>query len=114
MSDLQVNPFLHRGTITIPTSDTVSTGTQVLTEAQSCLTTHIVLTTPAMEDTDSTLMQITNASDAVFFTSGTKAESTTTTTGSQIVTVAGDKIVMTAEGTQSAARAIVYELRGHR
>ena len=110
MADKQYNVESIKGTITIPTSDTVTKGTAVLGEING-LTTTIFLTTPAMEDTDSTLMQIANSSDAVFFTSGTKAESATSVIGSQVAIVPGDKVVMTAEGTQSAARSIVYDIR---
>lgn len=114
MSDLQLNPLVYRGTITIPTSDTVSTGTQTLTEAQACRTHHLIFTTPDMQDTDSTAMSIVNASNETFFSSGTKAESTTTSVGSQVILISGDKVIMTAEGTQQAARAITYEIRGQR
>jgi len=99
-----------KGTITIPTSDTVLAGTATLGEVNG-ITHTIILTTPAMEDTDSTLMQIANSNGAVFFTSGTKAESSTSVIGSQVAVVPGDKIIMTAEGTQSAAAAIVYDIR---
>jgi len=114
MSDLQLNPFAHRGTITIPTSDTVTTGTQVLGPGAQGKTTHMILVTPAMEGTDSTKMEIQTTNSEVFFNSGTKAESGTTSTGSEVILVPNDEVVMTAEGTQSAARDIIYEIRGNR
>jgi hypothetical protein len=110
MADKIYNVESIKGTITIPASDTVTTGTATL-GAVNGLTNTIFFTTPAMEDTDSTNMQIVNSSDAAFFTSGTKAESTTSVIGSQVAIVEGDKIVMTAEGTQSTAAAITYDIR---
>jgi len=114
MSDLQLNPFAHRGTVRIVTSDTVTTGTQTLPLGAEGKTTHFILTTPDMEGSDSTLMEVKNSNDETFFSSGTKAESATTSTGSEVILVASDKIVMTAEGTQSANVDIVYEIRGNR
>ena len=110
MSDKTYNVESFKGTVVIPTSDTVVTGTQVIGEVNG-LTHTIFLTTPAMEDTDSTAMTITNSADATFFNSGTKAESATSVVGSQVPIVKGDKIVMTAEGTQSASRSVVFDIR---
>jgi hypothetical protein len=110
MADKTFNVESLKGTITFPASDTVSTGTQVI-GAVNGVTKTIILTTPAMEDTDSTNMQIVNSSDAAFFTSGTKAQSTTSVIGSEVAIVQGDKIVMTAEGTQSTANAVVFDIR---
>ena len=69
------------------------------------------MTTPAMEGTDSTEMTIVNSSDAGFYASGTKAESATSVVGSEVGIIPGDKIVVTAEGTQSAAVDIVFDIR---
>lgn len=110
MADKAYNVESFKGTVTIPTSDTVSTGTQTIGQVNG-LTKTIFFTTPAMQDTDSTQMTIVNSSDAVFFDSGTKAESTTSIIGSEVGIVPGDKIVFTAEGTQSAARAIAFDIR---
>ena len=110
MADKQYNVESFKGTIGIPASDTVSTGTQVIGQVNG-VTQTIFFTTPDMEDTDSTAMTITNSSGAIFFNSGTKAESTTSIVGSQVGIIPGDKIVMTAEGTQSAARAIAFDIR---
>jgi hypothetical protein len=110
MADKAYNVESFKGTITIPTSNTVTTGTQVI-GAVNGVTKTIFFTTDDMQDTDSTAMTITNSSDAVFFNSGTKAESTTSIIGSEVGIVPGDKIVMTAEGTQSAARSIVFDIR---
>jgi hypothetical protein len=103
MADKTFNVESLKGTITFPASDTVSTGTQVI-GAVNGVTKTIILTTPAN-------MQIVNSSDAAFFTSGTKAQSTTSVIGSEVAIVQGDKIVMTAEGTQSTANAVVFDIR---
>ena len=110
MADKIYNVESIKGTVTIPLSNTVTTGTAVLGEVNG-LTNTIFFTTPDTQDTDSIAMTIVNSSDAVFFNSGTKAESTTSVIGSQVAIVPGDKIVMTAEGTQSAARAVTYDIR---
>jgi len=110
MSDKQYTVESFKGTITIPTSDTVSTGTQVI-GAVNGLTQHISVTPPEMEGTDSTLMEIVNAEDATYFSSGTVAEKVTTVVGSAVGIVPGDKIVMTAEGTQSANVDIAFDIR---
>ena len=110
MADKQNNVESFKGTITIPTSDTVSTGTQVIGQVNG-MTKNIFITPPEMEGTDSTEMTIVNASDAGFFASGTVAENTTTVVGSEVLIIPGDKIVMTAEGTQSANVAIAFDIR---
>lgn len=110
MSDKQYNVESFKGTITIPTSDTVTTGTQVIGQVNG-VTQTIFFTTPNMEGTDSTNMQIVNSADVAFFTSGTKAESATSVIGSQVAIVPGDKIVMTAEGTQSANVGVAFDIR---
>lgn len=110
MADKQYNVESLKGTITFPASDTVSTGTQVIGQVNG-ITQTIFFTTPAMEDTDSTLMEIVNASDNAFFSSGTVAQSTTTVVGSQVAIIPGDKIVMTAEGTQSTANDVTFDIR---
>lgn len=110
MSDKTYNVESLKGTITIPTSDSVTTGTAVLGETNG-LTKTIFFTTPDMEGSDSTNFQIVNSSGYAFMTSGTKAESTTTILGTSVAIIPGDKIVVTAEGTQSADVAIVYDIR---
>jgi len=110
MADKTYNVESFKGTITIPASDTVSTGTQTIGQVNG-VTKTVIFTTPDMQDTDSTAMTIVNASDVAFFSSGTKAESTTSVIGSEVGIIPGDKIVMTAEGTQSAARAISFDIR---
>ncbi len=110
MSDKTYNVDSIKGTITIPTSNTVTTGTVTL-EGINGLTNNVIFTTANMEATNSTNFQIVNSSDQAILTSGTKAESTTFVLGTQVALVDGDKIVVTAEGTQSAARAITYDIR---
>jgi len=110
MADKAYNVESFKGTITIPASDTVSTGTQTIGNVNG-VTKTIFLTTPNMEDTDSTAMTIVNSSGATFFNSGTKAESATSVIGSEVGIVLGDQIIMTAEGTQSAAKAVAFDIR---
>ena len=110
MADKSYNVESFKGTITIPLSNTVVTGTQTIGQVNG-VTKTIFFTTPDMQDTDSTAMTIVNSSDATFFNSGTKAESTTSIIGSEVGIVPGDKIVMTAEGTQSAAKAVAFDIR---
>jgi hypothetical protein len=110
MADKTYNVESLKGTVTIPTSDTVTTGTQVI-DVVNGVTKTLFFTTPNMEDTDSTKMEITNSAGAVFFNSGTKAESATSVIGSEVGIVPGDKIVFTAEGTQSASKAISFDIR---
>ena len=99
-----------RGTVTIPTSDTVTAATASIEVNGKLL--GATFTTANMEDTDSTLFTLTDEYGQVTYTSGTKAESTTFR-----AVVAGTtalwgttKVIMTAEGTQSANRAVPYML----
>jgi hypothetical protein len=52
-----------------------------------------------------------NSAGAAFVDSGTVAESLTTILGTSVGIVGGDKIICTAQGTQSANRAITYDIR---
>ena len=110
MSDKQYNVQSLKGTITIPTSDTVTTGTTTLDNING-VTDSVVFTTANMEGSDSTNFEVVNSDDKALITSGTKAESTSFVLGTAVGLVSGDKIVVTAEGTQSAARDIVYDIR---
>jgi len=110
MSDKQYNVDSLKGTVTVATSDTTTTGTVVLGEVNG-LTNNIFFTTPDMEGSDSTNFQIVNSSGVAFMTSGTVAESTTTVLGTTVAIVKGDKIIATAEGTQSASVDITYDIR---
>ena len=110
MADKTYNIDSIKGTITVPTSDTVTTGTVTLGEVNG-VTKTIFFTTPDTEDTDSINFQIVNSSGAAFVESGTKAESTTTVMGTEVALVKGDKIIVTAQGTQSADAAITYDIR---
>ena len=110
MSDKTYNVESLKGTITIPTSDTVTTGTLTLDNING-VTNSVIFTTADMQGTDSTNFQIVNSSDQALITSGTKAESSTFILGTTVALVTGDKIVVTAQGTQSANRAIPYDIR---
>ena len=111
MSDKQFNVESIKGTVVIPTSDTVTTGTATLGGPHNGQTQTIIFTTDNMEGADSTNFQIVNSDDKALVTSGTKAESTSFVLGTSVGIVSGDKIVVTAEGTQSADRDIVYDIR---
>lgn len=110
MADKQYNIDSIKGTVTIPTSDTVTTGTVTLGKVEG-VTKTIFFTTPDMDVTDSTNFQIVNSSGAAFMTSGTVAESTTTILGTEVALIEGDKIIVTAQGTQGADAAITYDIR---
>ena len=108
MADKHINMEVNRGTITIPTSDTVSTGTATI--VVNGLGRHVDFTTANMEDTDSTNLVITDAFGGTVFASGTKAESTTFSIGSIFPLQGTMNIVAVAEGTQSGARVVPYGL----
>ncbi|MBU1092541.1 hypothetical protein KJ836_02650 [Patescibacteria group bacterium] len=110
MSDKTYNVESRKGTVTIPTSTTVTTGTVTLEDING-LTNQIFFTTPSMTGTDTPKLQIVNSAGAVFMDSGTVAESVTTILGTQVALVSGDKMIATASGTQSAAADIVYDIR---
>lgn len=110
MSDKHYNVESIKGTVTIPTSDTVVSGTVVLGEING-LTNQIFFTTPSMTGTDTPKIQLANSSGAVYFDSGTVAESVTTVKGTQVAIVPGDKLIATASGTQAADAAITYDIR---
>lgn len=114
MSDVQFQPYRYRGTVTIPTSDSVTAGTQTLGAGAEGLLKQAILVTADMEDTDSTNFEINNPEGDTYFESGTQAESSTVLIGSEVTIQPDDQVVMTAEGTQSANRSVVYELRGLR
>ncbi len=97
------------GTITIPTSNTVTRGTNTLVNFNG-LVRHVNFTTAAMQDTDSTNFIVTNEFDGTIHASGTVAESTTFSTGTAFPVHGTTTIVAVAEGTQSAARAIPYSI----
>ena len=110
MSDKQFNVESIKGTVTIPTSDTVVAGTVTFGSING-VTKNIFFTTPAMTGTDTPKIQIVNSSGAVFMDSGTVAESVTTVLGTEVAIVEGDKLIATASGTQDADASIVYDIR---
>jgi len=104
MSEKNVNMNRFDGTVTIPTSDTVVAGT--LTTTMNGLARYVEWVTAAMQDTDSSQLSITTQNGGTVFATGTVAESTRFSVGS-IFPVSGTmNLVVTAEGTQSAARAV--------
>lgn len=106
MADKAYNINEQRGTITIPTSDTVTTGTQTI--VVNGLGKWVNFTTANMEDTDSTNLVITDRFGGTVFASGTKAESTTFSIGSEFPLHGTSQVVAIAEGTQSGARTIPF------
>lgn len=105
----ELNVF--QGTITIPTSDTVSTGTNTI--VATGLGRLVTFTTANMEDTDSTNFTIrptSKAANGTVFASGTVAESTTFSIGSVFPMHGTMDVVAVAEGTQSGARSIPYTI----
>lgn len=109
MSDKNFNIVSRDGTVTIATSDTVTTGTNTLVNLNG-LVRQVNFTTANMQDTDSTNFIITNEFGGTLHASGTKAESTTFSTGTVFPVYGTTTIVAVAEGTQSGARAIPYSL----
>lgn len=108
MADKQINVELLAGTIRIVTSDTVSTGTAtIVTNGE---VSHIVLVTPDMEGSDSTNLEVLNENGFTYAETGTSPESTTTSIGTIFPLHGTSSIVVTAEGTQSANRDIVYNI----
>lgn len=110
MADKAYNVEIFKGTITIPASDTVSTGTVSFPDT-SGVTKVMVWSTANMEDTDSTAFAIVTPFGKTIYSSGTLAESTNTISTTEVPVRFGDKIVATAEGTQSASRALTFEVR---
>lgn len=92
------------GTISIPLSETVTSGT--LTSGFNGLMRHITITTPAMEVTGTATVNILDAAGGTLYTQA-QDEGLTTTYGSIVPVLTTMKFVAVANGTQSAARSIV-------
>jgi len=109
MADRYYQIDVRSGTVVIPTSDTVTTGTN--TEVLEGQAQWIEMSTPAMQATDSTKIElVTSVLGGTIFTSGTKAESTVSQIGSVFPLYGTMKVVATAEGTQAAAKSIGYTI----
>jgi len=108
MSDKQHNVVSRVGTITIVTSDTVTTGTA--TEVMNGEAKFVEFTTAAMQDTDSTDISIVLSEGGTVYASGTVAESTGFSNGTVFPVFGTHDIVATAEGTQSGNREIPYNI----
>ena len=106
MSDKQVNVDIRRGTIVIPTDNTILAGTN--SEVINGLCRWIEWVSDNMEDSDSTLLEIMSGESGTLYTSGTIAESTRTTIGTVFPMQGTISLVATAQGTQSGARDIPY------
>lgn len=110
MADKNRNIEINVGTITIPTSDTVTKGTvQAALNGQASL---VTFSTPDMQATNSTLLEVVvpKSPAGTVFSSGTKAESSSFSIGSSFPLYGNVNIVATAEGTQAAAKAITYTI----
>jgi len=101
----------YKGTIQIPTSDTVTTGTAANT--LNGMGRGVTILPDNMEDTDSTKIELINSTGGAVFASGTKAESVASYVGSEFPMDTSMNWVVTAEGTQSGNRDIVYEVHYH-
>lgn len=108
MADKSHNVNSRRGTITIVTSDTVTTGTN--TQLVNGLGRWVDFTTANMEGSDSTDLIVKNEFGGTVFASGTKAESTQFGIGSVFPMHGTVEIVAVAEGTQSAEVTIPYNI----
>jgi len=106
MSDKSYNTVVRRGTVVIPTSNTVTTGTN--TEILNGRFLWLEWVTANMQDTDSTRLRIIGEDGGTFHDTGTVAESTRFTTGTEFPVAGTVEVVAVAEGTQSAARDVAY------
>lgn len=97
-----------RGTVTIPTSDTLTAATASI-EVNGKVS-QITFTPANMEGSDSTKMELIDEYGGTTYNSGTVAEAVLDLdrTGGTVSLWGTTKVVMTAEGTQSANRAIPY------
>ena len=108
MSDKQFNINRHVGTITIPTSDTISAGT--VSALINGVTSQIQFVVPTTEDTDTVEFKIQNSADREIFASGEKAESSTNIMNVERALQGTIDFVAEAQGTQSAAIDLVFEV----
>lgn len=96
------------GTITIPTSDTVASGT--MTSTVNGWARFVTLVTPDMQDTDSTNLVVVDPLGGTVFATGTQAESSFLNFGSVFPLTTSMSIRAIAEGTQAAAKAIKFSM----
>lgn len=110
MADKNRNINIQKGTITIATSETTTTGT--VTANLNGIANHVTFTTPDMQSTNSTKLEVivTESPVGTVFNSGTKAESSSFSIGSTFPLYGSVNIVATAEGTQAANKAIPYTI----
>lgn len=104
MAEKNVNMNYWTGTVTIPASDTVSTGT--VNTTMNGLVRYVEWVTANMQDTDSSLLTAVTPYGGTVFSTGTVAESTRFSIGSVFPVYGTVNWIVTAEGTQSAARTI--------
>ena len=102
---------VKRGTITIPTSDTVTVGTS--TEIIDGMLGHLVVSVPALEGTGTATILGTESLGGTIYASTAKNGSTIgmiAPVGTPTYFSGTLKLTATANGTQSAARNITYNL----
>lgn len=98
----------YTGTIEIPASDTVQSGTQAVTVDGEI---HAVtLVTPDMEDTDQTNLRLIDALGGTLVDTGAQAESAITSYGTIMPMNTTMEWVAYAAGTQSVAKNIIFSV----
>lgn len=96
-----------QGTIVIPTSDTVTAAT--VSPSLAGLMRYITIVTPNMEGTGTATIRIVDAAGGTLFSQG-QNESVTAAYGSLVPLTTTMKLTATADGTQSAAATITYNI----
>jgi len=95
------------GTVIVPTSDTVTSGTTANTV--NGLMRYVTFKTPAMTATGTATLKITDVDGGTLFTQA-QDESGTTTYGSIVPLTDNMNYVVTANGTQAAAGTFTFNL----
>ncbi len=108
MADKQFNVVRRKGTATFPADD--STVAVTTSEVINGIHRWLEWETPNLEDTDSTKIEIRSPSGGTFYDSGTQAESTRYTVGTEFPLTGTVDVVVTVEGTQSASQDVTYDI----
>ncbi len=105
--DMQTSGTFSLGTITIPTSDTVTTGT--VTPGLSGVMRFITITTPDLTATGTATIRLIDSAGGTLF-SQAQNESVVAAYGSIVPLTSTMILTATANGTQASAMAIVYNI----
>ena len=105
MADKTFNMNARRGTVVITTPAQNGTATEL---NMNGLGRWVDFTTADMQDSDSTNFVIKNEFGGTVYASGTVAESTSFSNGTQFPLYGTTTIVAVGEGTQSANRSVPY------